>query len=280
MAHALTPLAGRWSAAAVIPRRREPLRLAPARGRRAVALVAAAALGVGCGSVTAARDGDGTITVSAASSLRDAFEELGEAAAAQGIEVTFNFDSSASLATQITEGAPADVFASAAVEDMARLEDTGLVADPVPFARNTLVIVTPPGNPGGVASLADLAGVGVVSLCGRDVPCGRYAQRALAAAGVDLAESTVTRGQNAAATLTAVTEGDAAAAVVYATDALAAGDAVDATPITGDDDLTATYLVGALTGARDAAAADAFVELVRGERGQDVLQEHGFLRAG
>lgn len=240
-------------------------------------LLAAAALAGGCRG--AASEGTGAnVTVSAASSLRGAFAELGTVAEGEGLDVTFNFDSSSSLATQIIEGAPADVYASAAPEDMARLEDAGLVRDPVPFARNVLAIVTAPGNPRRIASLADLAGVGVVSLCGSDVPCGRYAQRALDAAGVALAESNVTRGQNAAAALTAVADGDAAAGVVYATDARSAGDAVATVPIPGADELAATYLVAVLDGSSEQASA--FVDLVRSERGQAVLQEHGFLRAG
>jgi molybdate transport system substrate-binding protein len=237
-------------------------------------LVAAGALAGGCRGA-ASQDAGASVTVSAASSLRDAFSELGAVAEGEGLDVTFNFDSSSSLAAQIIEGAPADVYASAAPEDMARLEDAGLVRDPVPFARNVLAIVTPPGNPRRIASLADLAGVGVVSLCGPDVPCGRYAQRALEAAGVALPESSVTRGQNAAAALTAVAAGDAAAGVVYATDARAAGDEVVTVPISGADELAATYLVGALDGSPDAASA--FVDLIGSEQGQEVLQEHGFL---
>lgn len=240
-------------------------------------LVAAAALAGGCRSA-ASQDAGANITVSAASSLRDAFSQLGAMAEGEGLDVTFNFDSSSSLAAQIVEGAPADVYASAAPEDMARLEDAGLVRDPVAFARNVLAIVTPPGNPRRITSLADLAGVGVVSLCGPDVPCGRYAQRALEAAGVVLPESSVTRGQNAAAALTAVAEGDAAAGVVYATDARSAGDAVATVPIPGADELAATYLVAVLDGSGDPARA--FVDLIGSERGQAVLQEHGFLRVG
>lgn len=239
-------------------------------------LVAAAVFG-GCGEA-ASQDAGARVTVSAASSLRDAFSELGAVAEGEGLDVTFNFDSSSSLAAQIIEGAPADVYASAAPEDMARLEDAGLVRDPVPFARNVLAIVTAPGNPRRIASLADLAGIGVVSLCGPDVPCGRYAQRALEAAGVVLPESSVTRGQNAAAALTAVATGDAVAGVVYATDARSAGDEVVTVPIPAADELAATYLVGVLD--RTDEAANAFVDLVGSERGQEVLQEHGFLRVG
>jgi molybdate transport system substrate-binding protein len=172
------------------------------------------------------------------------------------------------------------VFASADGTNMTELTDAGEVdGEPETFARNELVIVTKPGNPTGIAGLEDLAGAGVVSLCGEDVPCGRYAQEALDEAGVSVPESNVTRGQNVAATLTAVTEGDAVAAVVYATDAISAGDAVERVDIAAEHQVFATYPIGALAGAGDADLARAFVDHVLGPEGQAVLEDHGFLPA-
>jgi molybdate transport system substrate-binding protein len=244
---------------------------------------------VGCGSddsdetassTTADSELEGAITVSGATSLTDALTQIGDdfSAANPGVEVTFNFDSSWTLATQILEGAPADVFASADEANMTKLTDESLIAgEPEVFARNELVIVTKPGNPEGIADLADLADMGVISLCGEDVPCGRYALEALDDAGVTIPESSVTRGQNVGATLTAVAEGDAVAGIVYVTDARAAGDAVEAVAIPAAVNVVATYPIGVLEASGDAAVADAFVAYVLSDEGQAVLEELGFL---
>lgn len=264
------------------------------RGARAAAAVSAVALLVGgCGSDDAVDVGsgaagsgeaelEGTITVVAAASLRAGFERIGDdfTAAHPGVEVEFSFGSSATAARQIREGAPADVYASADEASMAQLVDEALVADPVAFARNQLVIVTRPGNPAAITSLADLAGAGVISLCGADVPCGRYAAEALTRAGVTIDESRVTRGQNVTATLTAVTEGDAAAAIVYVTDAVAAGDAVDAVTIPAEHNVVATYPIGSIEGSGEPEVAESFVAQVRSEAGRSVLEELGFLPPG
>lgn len=115
--------------------------------------------------------------------------------------MTFAFDSSSTLATQILEGAPDDVYASADEENMASLTGEGLVAGaPQVFARDELVIVTRPGNPLGIASLATWLMPGVMALCGAEVG-GRYAAQALTKAGVVVDESNVTRGDNVGATL-------------------------------------------------------------------------------
>lgn len=195
-----------------------------------------------------------------------------------GIAVTFSFDASSSLATQIVEGAPADVYASAAIQDMDRLIDEGLVDTAEVFAANRLALVTAAGNPGGITALEDLVDAGVVSLCDIAVPCGRYAQRALDAAGVALREGRVSRGQNATATLTAVAEGDAVAGIVYVTDAMAAGEAVDSVLIPAGD-VAASYLVAVVDRTGRADAARAFIDLVLSEVGQAVLEHHGFVPA-
>lgn len=223
---------------------------------------------------------EGSLSVSAAASLRVALDEIGDdfMAANPEVDVVFNFDSSSTLATQILDGAPADVYASADQANMARLADAGEVdGQPDTFALNELVIVTKPGNPAGLAGLADLVDVGIIALCGEEVPCGRYAKEALDLAGVTIAETSVTRGQNVAATLTAVTEGDAVAAVVYATDAIAAGDAVERVDIPDDVNAAASYQIATLVGAADPDLARAFVDHVLSPEGQTVLEGHGFL---
>ncbi|HVV34994.1 MAG TPA: molybdate ABC transporter substrate-binding protein [Acidimicrobiales bacterium] len=235
--------------------------------RRQVSGFLAVALCVPLGSCADKPMPKGNVTVFAATSLTGAFRDIGAAfeAANPGTKVTFNFAASSALAQQISDGATPDVFASADTKSLR----TGSV-----FARNRLVIVTKPGNPGRVKSLADLAHAGVISLCGAEVPCGLYAATALAKAGVTLDESGVTRAPNAAATLTAVSEGDAVAGIVYATDAKAAGARVATVAIPDGVNVLASYPIATL---RHTRAARAFVALVRGRSGQRILERFGFI---
>ncbi|MGI8754497.1 MAG: molybdate ABC transporter substrate-binding protein [Acidimicrobiales bacterium] len=222
----------------------------------------------------------GAIKVSDAASLTDAYAEIGTEfeKAHPGTKVTFNPDSSSTLADQILSGAPADVFASADDANMTRLTDAKLVSEKATiFARNQLVIVTKPGNPEKIMGLADLATVGTISLCGEDVPCGKYAKQVLDGAGVTIPEDHITRGQNVKATLTAVTEGDAVAAIVYVTDAKAAADKVAVVDIAKGQDAIATYPVAVLKSTKAPAVARAFVAYVTSGRGQAILQRYGFL---
>ena len=250
-----------------------------------VVLASIGSLGAGCGrddaAPTPASTLEGAITVSAATSLKAAFTEIGDdfTTANPDVEVRFTFGASSALATQIREGAPSDLFASADEANMAELlTDEDLIAgEPEVFARNELVIITKPGNPAGITTLADLADAGVVALCGEEVPCGAYAAQALEASGVSIPESSVTRGQNVGATLTAVAEGDAVAGVVYVTDAEGAGETVDTVAIPAEHDVVATYPIGVLTAAPNGEVAEAFVAYVLGDEGRAVLEEHGFL---
>jgi molybdate transport system substrate-binding protein len=254
-----------------------------------VTLVLAALL-IGCGSdadtdpaasdTTAGAELEGEITVSAAASLTEAYTQIGAdfEAAHPGTTVTFNFDSSGTLARQILDGAPVDVYASADEADMTELTDADLVAgEPTVFARNQLAIVTKPGNPLGIAGLADLADAGVVALCDQGAPCGRFAAQVLADAGVTIPETRVTLGQNVKATLTAVGEGDAVAGIVYVTDAAAAGEAVTTVDIPEDQNAIATYPLGVLSAAAEPAVARAFADYVTSDEAQLVLEELGFL---
>ena len=221
----------------------------------------------------------GTLTVSAAASLTESFEKIGSAfeKANPGVTVDFNFDSSGTLSTQILEGAPVDVFASANPSNMDKIAEVDRIdgADAI-FATNRLVIVTQPGNPKGIATLADLADAGIVSLCSEDAPCGTFADEALTAAGVEIPAGNVTRGQNVKATLAAVTEGDAVAALVYVTDAQAAGDRVDTVTIPDAQNVIAAYPIAVVAGSGQADLARAFVAYVRSAEGQAVLQAAGF----
>ena len=222
----------------------------------------------------------GSIVVSAAASLTHVFSDIGDAFLAQHPEarVAFNVGSSGQLSSQILDGAPADVVAFADVAPMEALADADLLAgEPAIFAGNQLVIVTKPGNPEGVTGLADLASAGVVSLCAQTAPCGTYADRVLSAGGVTIPTDRVTRGQDVRATLTAVTEGDAVAAIVYVTDAAAAGDSVARVEIPEADDVIAEYPIAVLSASTSMDVAVAFDEFVRSEVGQRILGDAGFL---
>src|SRR3954468_21031087 len=203
-------------------------------------LVAVVIAGVGLGGATGgaqaatAKPVTGTITVSAAASLTEAFTKMGADFQTRnpGTTVTFNFGSSGTLATQIRGGAPADAFASADGANMQKLVTGGEVtAEPTVFASNLLTIVVKPGNPKKVKTLADLAELDVDSLCGETVPCGKYADEILSGVGVAIDPSHITRGADVKTTLAAVATGDADAAIVYVTDAKAAGSSVTVVPI-------------------------------------------------
>jgi len=231
-------------------------------------------------TTTAAPKATGTITVSAAASLTEVFGKLGTDfhQANPDATVTLNFGSSATLATQIQQGAPADTFASADEDTMNKLVTAALVdGAPVDFATNQLVIVTKPGNPKKVKTLADLATVGIVSLCGQTVPCGKYAAQVLQTAGVTIPETSVTRGVDVKATLGAVTTGDADAAIVYVTDAKSAGNTVTAVTIPDDQNAIATYPIATLKASANKATSDAFIAYVTSSKGEATLKSFGFL---
>ena len=256
----------------------------------AVAALSAAALVAGCSgsnseSAPATTEGSSTpaaatgeIIVFAAASLKSTFTALGEQLQAQnpGTTVTFNFAGSSDLVTQLTQGAPADVFASADTNNMTKAVDADLVAgDPVNFATNTLTIVTPPGNPKGIASFADLAKPGTsVVVCAPQVPCGSATEKVEKATGVTLApvseESAVTD------VLGKITSGQADAGLVYVTDAKGAGDKVTAIPFPESSGAVNTYPLAVLKESANAATAQKFVDFVTGPEGQKVLSEAGF----
>ncbi len=218
----------------------------------------------------------GVVTVAAAASLRDPFTAIGAAfeRAHPGVTVRFTFDSSATLAAQIENGAPIDVLAAADEASTARVAAAGLARTPaVVFATNRLAIAVPAGNPGGVRGLADLSGAGVVALCAADAPCGRYAAEVLDRAHVVLPPDRVTRGPNAAATVQAVSNGDAGAAVVYATDIH--DPRITAVAIDPSTNITARYTAVAVGASPRPDLAAAFIDEVLGS-GQDALRAAGF----
>ncbi len=223
----------------------------------------------------------GTITISAAASLTEVFTQLGndfKAANPDVTEVKFNFDSSSSLATQITEGAPVDVFASADEANMAKLTEKELTSgDPAIFAKNKMTIAVMIGNPQAIEGIADLASGIMVALCGSDVPCGKYAEQILQNAGITIPEDRVTRGQNVKATLTAVSKGDADAGIVYLTDTVPESVNIDIVDIPDDINLAASYPIVTLKESKNSVTAQAFVDYVMSPAGQETLRKAGFL---
>lgn len=221
----------------------------------------------------------GTVTIAAAASLTEPFKPIGEAFSAAnggGVEVKLSFGSSATLVNQIRGGAPADVFASADMATMDRLVSEGLVGgSPRIFARNRLAIIVKKGNPRGIRSLSDLSSAGIVALGGTEVPVGKYADKALASAGVSIVTTKITRGKDVKAVVNAVAEGDADAGIVYATDI--AGPRVDAVPIPDAHNQVATYPIAVLKDTQNRPAAEAYVEFVLGAEGQSVLRSAGFM---
>jgi molybdate transport system substrate-binding protein len=214
--------------------------------------------------------------VFAAASLTAAFGKLGQefTAANGGTRVTFNFAGSQALATQIRQGAPADVFASADATTMDKVAD--LVGTPRSFASNLLEMVVAKGNPKGVRSLADLARKDLkVVLAAPEVPAGRYARQALDARHVTVRP--VSLEENVKAVVAKVALGEADAGIVYVTDLAAAGPEVEGVGIPREQNVPATYPIAVVKASRRQQRAEAFVALVRSDRGQRVLERYGFL---
>jgi len=221
---------------------------------------------------------EGSITVFAAASLKATFTDLAAAFETEhpGTTVTLNFAGSSDLVTQITEGAPADVFASADTKNMAKLTDAALqAADPVDFATNVLEIAVPPGNPAGITDFADLAAPGLkLVICAPEVPCGSATAAVASAAGVDLAP--VSEESSVTDVLGKITSGQADAGLVYVTDVAAAGDAVEGIEFAESGKAVNTYPIVALKGSSASAVAQTFVDYVTGSAGQGVLRAAGF----
>ncbi len=238
---------------------------------------------VGGGSASPAASGpalSGTVTVFAAASLDQTFTELGKQfeAAHPGVTVKFSFGGSDTLAAQITQGAPADVFASASTTTMSTVTKAGDGAGtPVVFVKNALEIAVAPGNPMKIATLQDLTGSGVkVALCAPAVPCGVAAQKALKAANVKL--TPVTQEQDVTSALTKVELGSVDAALVYHTDVAGAGGKVTGIDFPAAQSAINAYPIIVLKDAPNATAAAAFESYVLSGAGREVLFKTGFLK--
>ncbi|MFE0748707.1 molybdate ABC transporter substrate-binding protein [Gordonia sp. NPDC058843] len=250
--------------------------------RCAVAVVAGLLLVAGCSSSEGTDTGSGdaatsttTLDVSAAASLKKTFTDIADEFEKQhdGVTVRLSFDGSSTLANQIQQGAPADVFASADEKNMGKLGD--LAVSPKIFATNTLVIVTAPGNPRDIKSFADLNKPDVTTVvCQSAQPCGAATETVERNTGITV--DAVSEEQSVSAVLTKVTTGQADAGVVYVTDARGAGDKVQSVTDPAFEAVVNSYPIAGLTGADDAELAAQFVEEVLGAGGQKILREAGF----
>lgn len=214
--------------------------------------------------------------MSTAASLTDAFQEIAAAyeATHPGIEVRLNLAGSAALSTQILEGAPVDVFASADPEHLAEVRDE-LAAPGRVFATNRLGIAVPAGNPADVSGLADLGRAElVVGLCAEGVPCGDLARVALVRAGVEARPDT--EEPNARALLTKVRLGEVDAAVLYVSDILAGAPEVEGIDLPERWNPVARYPIAVLRDASDPVAARSFVDFVLSPQVGVTLVRHGF----
>ena len=237
----------------------------------------------------------GDLTVFAAASLTDAFTVLGRQfeAVHPGSHIIFNFGGSNSLAQQIGEAAPADVFASANQTQMQVAIDTGRIVSGTQqtFARNRLVVIFPTDNPGGVTALPDLAKPGLkLVLAAAEVPVGQYSLDFLDQAAQDAAfaptfkddvlANVVSYEANVRAVLTKVALGEADAGIVYSSDVVGDGaDHVSRLNIPDALNTIAGYPIAVLADSAQPALAQAFIDLVLSAAGQAVLAEHGFITA-
>ncbi len=235
-------------------------------------------------------EGGGNLTVFAAASLTDAFEQMKSEleAAHPGLAITYNFAGSQALVTQLAEGAAADVFASANNAQMQTAIDNGSVAgEPVTFVRNRLAIVTPADNPAGIQSAADLGNPELrLVLAQAEVPVGRYAREAVCAMGADtatygegfverVAGNVVSEEEDVRDVLAKVQLGEADAGIVYVSDAAIAGDDVQLIEIPEDVNIVASYPIAAVAEG-DRALAEAFIAYVLSDEGQTTLAGFGF----
>jgi molybdate transport system substrate-binding protein len=222
----------------------------------------------------------GKVIVFAAASLKPAFTQIGQQFKTDnsGSSIDFDFAGSSELATQLTQGATADVFASADTAQMDKVGNAGLLAGvPSNFASNTLVIVTAPGNPKKIATFADLTRPGLnVVICQKPVPCGSATQHIEDSSGVHL--SPVSEELSVTDVLNKVTTGQADAGLVYVTDAKSAGDKVTTVSVPEADATINIYPIAALKNAPQPTLADKFVSLVTSDTGQKILAQFGFAK--
>ena len=253
-------------------------------------LLACAALAIGLGTIAGCGTGpgddggtakagiSGNLSISAAASLQGAFTEMAAAFedAHPQVSVSINFGASSTLARQIIDGAPVDVFASADQMNMTKVADAELLSGaPTIFATNFLEIIVRKGNPLDIDSLADLAKTGLVYVtCAPEVPIGRYAAESLLEAGITVNPASFE--PDVKGIVTKVSSGEADAGIVYRTDVLAAGETATGVAIPDQFDVRATYPQAVITGSPNEATAIAWISFVAGAEGQAILRAYGF----
>ncbi|MFE4081765.1 molybdate ABC transporter substrate-binding protein [Paenarthrobacter sp. YIM B13468] len=249
----------------------------------AVAAVVLAAGLAGCASNTTgpAATGNqpgGTITIFAAASLKATFTQLAQDFEAKnpGTTVNLSFAGSSDLATQITQGAPADVFASADNKNMTKLADAKLLDGTAQnFATNVLEIAVPPSSPASISSFADLSKPGVkVVVCASQVPCGAATETIEKASGTTLAP--VSEESSVSDVLGKVVSQEADAGLVYVTDIKGAGSKVKGIPFPESAKAVNTYPIATVGSSKNKELARAFIAMVAGSEGQKVLSDAGF----
>ncbi|HEY2307636.1 MAG TPA: molybdate ABC transporter substrate-binding protein [Streptosporangiaceae bacterium] len=219
----------------------------------------------------------GSITVFAAASLTGTFTQLGKQfeTAHPGDTVKFSFGPSSGLATEITSGAPADVFASAATANMDQVVSAGDASNPQNFAKNIMEVAVPPSNPAKVKSVNDLAKKSVkVALCQPQVPCGVVAAEVFKNVGITV--KPVTLQADVKSVLTQVELGNVDAGMVYVTDVMSAGTKVKGVAIPAADNASTLYPIATINGSKQKSEAEAFVAYVLSPAGQQVLTAAGF----
>ena len=219
----------------------------------------------------------GTITVLAAASLTQSFTALGKKfeASHPGVSVKFSFGGSSTLATNINNGAPADVYASASATSMDQVLAKGNADTSKAFAKNVLEIATPPANPARITGLGDLTKPGIkVDLCDVKQPCGSAATKLFANA--KLSVTPVSYEADVKAVLAKVTTGEVDAGLVYASDVKAAGARVHGVTIPASIAASTTYPIATLKNSGNAATAAAFVAFVLSDAGTEQLVTDGF----
>lgn len=219
----------------------------------------------------------GEITVLAAASLTESFETIGAdfEQANPGTTVTFSFGSSSTLATQVIEGAPADVFAAANESTMQQVSDAGLNDEPTIFVTNVLEIAVPPGNPGDVTGLQDFADEDKrIAICAPEVPCGSAAEKVFESAGIEAKPDTLE--QDVKATMQKVQLDEVDAALVYRTDVVSAGDKVEGISFDEAESVINNYPIATLTESQNSGVGKAFTEYVLSDEGAEVFSGVGF----
>jgi molybdate transport system substrate-binding protein len=250
-----------------------------AAGLAAVAVAGCSSSGSGSPTSTASGSASPkeTITVFAAASLMGTFTQLGKQfeTSHAGDTVKFSFGPSSGLATEITSGAPADVFASAAPANMDTVVKAGDASNPQDFAKNTMEVAVPPKNPGKVTSVNDLAKKSVqVALCQPQVPCGVVAAEVFKNAGIKVTPKTLQ--PDVKSVLTQVELGNVDAGMVYVTDVMAAGTKVKGVKIPASDNASTLYPIATISDSKQKSIAEAFVAYVLSPAGQQVLTAAGF----